>query len=68
VKVIAFFMTIFSASSKLDLNWNLDQAQTGKLLDCFLVCSVLVRLDRVLDRDLPEKVGNDPNGHIWLSI
>jgi hypothetical protein len=68
MKVIAFFVRMFSAGFELGLNWNLDQAQTEQLLNSFLVCSVLVRLDRDLVPDQPEKVGKDPNGHIWLSI
>jgi hypothetical protein len=55
VKVIVFFVKPVSAGSELDLNWNLDRAQTGRLLDYFLVCSVLVWLNRHLDQDQPEK-------------
>jgi hypothetical protein len=60
VKVIAFFVKPVSAGSELDLNWNLDRAQTGRLLDYFLVCSVLVRLNRHLDQDQPEKCEMTP--------
>jgi hypothetical protein len=58
------FVRIFSAG--FELGWTGNQPKSCRTV--FLYFRFWVRLDRVLDRESPERVGNDPNGHIWLSI
>jgi hypothetical protein len=41
VKVIAFFVRLFSAGSELGLNQKFNRKSTEKLQNCFLVFSVL---------------------------